>query len=328
VLERCGLRRRSWAVEWEASAIEFLLDSGFSPEMGARPLKRAIDQYLLAPLAATLVETARRKVNNFCSCAGNGRATEVEFVDPDADPPPAAVHPAPLSSLTLPIMILRPVGEPAECAALDASWAAVNAHLASPGGPSKRKNYKPNSPPPASGRAQTGTGCSPASPHRSYHRIRSNRRAPSRPPAFRRHENPARARYPPRTATPSRACWHRRRRQRRSSRRRLSGGPQPWTVRPTLRPCPGASRSRRCTASGPLAGTCRLPSILRAMVPPRSSKSAASAPGARCARKLVYISSNTPTRTIAAVPSPACTSQLARRKNLAPARRLPSAPAC
>ena len=56
MLERRGLRDREWAVEWEASALEFLLEKGFSPEMGARPLKRAIDQYLLAPLAATIVE--------------------------------------------------------------------------------------------------------------------------------------------------------------------------------------------------------------------------------------------------------------------------------
>ena len=37
VLERRGLKDRAWAVEWEASALEFLLDKGFSPEMGARP---------------------------------------------------------------------------------------------------------------------------------------------------------------------------------------------------------------------------------------------------------------------------------------------------
>ena len=56
VLERRGLKYREWAVEWEASAQDFLLEKGFSPEMGARPLKRAIDQYLIAPLAATIVE--------------------------------------------------------------------------------------------------------------------------------------------------------------------------------------------------------------------------------------------------------------------------------
>ena len=46
MLERRGLKDRAWAVEWEASALEFLLEKGFSPEMGARPLKRAIDQYV------------------------------------------------------------------------------------------------------------------------------------------------------------------------------------------------------------------------------------------------------------------------------------------
>lgn len=55
VLQRRGFKDREWAVEWEASALEFLLEKGFSPEMGARPLKRAIDQYVIAPLAATIV---------------------------------------------------------------------------------------------------------------------------------------------------------------------------------------------------------------------------------------------------------------------------------
>ena len=39
VLERRGLKDREWAVEWEASALEFLLEKGFTPEMGARPLE-------------------------------------------------------------------------------------------------------------------------------------------------------------------------------------------------------------------------------------------------------------------------------------------------
>ena len=58
LLERRGLKDRAWAIEWESSALEFLLESGFSPEMGARPLKRAIDQYVVAPLAAIIVEKA------------------------------------------------------------------------------------------------------------------------------------------------------------------------------------------------------------------------------------------------------------------------------
>ena len=49
VLQRRGFRNREWAVEWEESALEFLLDKGFTPDMGARPLRRAIEQHLLAP---------------------------------------------------------------------------------------------------------------------------------------------------------------------------------------------------------------------------------------------------------------------------------------
>ena len=51
VLERRGLRHREWAVEWESSALDFLLDKGFSPTMGARPLKRAIQRMIEDPTA-------------------------------------------------------------------------------------------------------------------------------------------------------------------------------------------------------------------------------------------------------------------------------------
>ena len=55
-LARRGLRSRPWAVEVDESAYTFLIEKGFSPELGARPLKRALEQYLLAPIAAAIVE--------------------------------------------------------------------------------------------------------------------------------------------------------------------------------------------------------------------------------------------------------------------------------
>lgn len=85
VLERRGLRNREWAVEWEDSAIEFLLDKGFSAQLGARPLKRAVDEYLLAPLAATIVEHRVPEGDQFLFVRSDGRGIQVEFVDPDAD---------------------------------------------------------------------------------------------------------------------------------------------------------------------------------------------------------------------------------------------------
>jgi ATP-dependent Clp protease ATP-binding subunit ClpC len=83
VLERRGFRQRDWAVEWEPSAIEFLLDRGFTPDLGARPLRRAIDQYLLAPLARTMVEHRVPSGEQFLFVHGDRDALAVRFVDPD-----------------------------------------------------------------------------------------------------------------------------------------------------------------------------------------------------------------------------------------------------
>jgi ATP-dependent Clp protease ATP-binding subunit ClpC len=137
--ERRGLRNRDWAVEWESSAIEFLLDKGFSPEMGARPLRRAIDQYVLAPLAASLVEHRFPEGDQFMFVRSNGKAIEVEFVDPDGSPdagPDDEAEPAPVEAgetkadTSLAAMILRPHGTADELSALMAALAAVEAKLA------------------------------------------------------------------------------------------------------------------------------------------------------------------------------------------------------
>ena len=147
VLERRGLRHREWAVEWEASALEFLLDKGFSTAMGARPLKRAIDQHLLAPLAATLVEHRFPEGDQFLFVRSDGRGLQVEFVDPDAPDQPrapidVALPPIADATITLGRMMLQPAGSAAERAALaaemtrleasftDDRWTAVEEQLA------------------------------------------------------------------------------------------------------------------------------------------------------------------------------------------------------
>ena len=58
VLERRGFRMRPWAVEWDEAAIDFLIEKGFSAELGARPLKRAVERHLLTRIATTIVERA------------------------------------------------------------------------------------------------------------------------------------------------------------------------------------------------------------------------------------------------------------------------------
>jgi ATP-dependent Clp protease ATP-binding subunit ClpC len=83
-LARRGLRSRPWAVELDDSAYAFLIEKGFSPELGARPLKRAVERYLLAPLAAAIVEQAVPDGDQFLFVtAAGGERIEVTFVDPD-----------------------------------------------------------------------------------------------------------------------------------------------------------------------------------------------------------------------------------------------------
>jgi ATP-dependent Clp protease ATP-binding subunit ClpC len=135
VLERRGLKDRAWAVEWEASALEFLLERGFSPEMGARPLKRAIEQCVIAPLAATIVERRFPEGDQFVFFRSDGRAIQAEFVDPDSDARPAAA-PAEAEAggrpPSLPTMILAPRGTATEFDALATEAAALKEALASP----------------------------------------------------------------------------------------------------------------------------------------------------------------------------------------------------
>jgi ATP-dependent Clp protease ATP-binding subunit ClpC len=132
VLDRRGLRHRDWAVEWEASALEFLLDSGFSTAMGARPLKRAIDEHLLAPLAATLVEHRYPEGDQFLFVRSDGRTLQVEFVDPNA-PADAAPRPDPdiaVAAISIARMMVQPAGSAAEAAALAAELRRVEDELA------------------------------------------------------------------------------------------------------------------------------------------------------------------------------------------------------
>ena len=85
-LARRGLRGRPWAVEVDDSAYAFLIDKGFSPELGARPLKRAVERYLLAPLAAAIVEQSVPEGDQFLFVtASDENAIDVTFVDPDAE---------------------------------------------------------------------------------------------------------------------------------------------------------------------------------------------------------------------------------------------------
>jgi len=85
VTERRGFRNRPWAVEWDEAALEFLAEKGFSAEYGARPLKRAVEHYLLAPLANAIVARTFPDGEQFLFITARDDGIEVTFVDPDAE---------------------------------------------------------------------------------------------------------------------------------------------------------------------------------------------------------------------------------------------------
>jgi ATP-dependent Clp protease ATP-binding subunit ClpC len=134
LLDRRGLKDRAWAIEWESSALEFLLEKGFSPEMGARPLKRAIDQYLVAPLAAIIVEKRFPEGEQFLFVRSDGNGIQAEFVDPDADTANAGLNAGSEqpSKSELASVILAPKGTREEFQRLQADYDDVAHTLQSP----------------------------------------------------------------------------------------------------------------------------------------------------------------------------------------------------
>ncbi len=101
VLTRRGLRTRQWAVEWDESAVEFLLEKGFTADLGARPLKRAVERYLLSPLALTIVNHQFPEGDQFLfvRSSPDAQTLDVQFVDPDA---PAKERPKSKRSMSPP----------------------------------------------------------------------------------------------------------------------------------------------------------------------------------------------------------------------------------
>ncbi len=135
LLDRRGLKDRAWAIEWELSALEFLLERGFSPEMGARPLKRAIDQYVVAPLAAIIVEKRFPEGEQFLFVRSDGNGIQAEFVDPDAEPQADgeafAAEPGVAAPSSLAAVVLAPGGSRAEYQMLQDEYADIERTLQS-----------------------------------------------------------------------------------------------------------------------------------------------------------------------------------------------------
>jgi ATP-dependent Clp protease ATP-binding subunit ClpC len=129
VLLRPGFRSREWAVEWEESAIEFLLDKGFTADMGARPLRRAIETFVLAPIAKTIVEHRHPEGDQFLFVRSDGTAIQVEFVDPDAPQASIAATETLARSLSISAVLQAPTGDDAERQFLVEQVSALSARV-------------------------------------------------------------------------------------------------------------------------------------------------------------------------------------------------------
>ena len=134
VAQRRGLRNRAWAIEWSEDAIEFLLDRGFTADLGARPLKRAIDRWFLSQLATTIVKHEYPKGDQFLFVRAEGDGLVVEFVDPDVPDrlPPAepAAKPAEVpAALQLEHVAFEPRGRPEEVVVLQREFDRILAHV-------------------------------------------------------------------------------------------------------------------------------------------------------------------------------------------------------
>ncbi|MBM4063269.1 MAG: AAA family ATPase, partial [Planctomycetes bacterium] len=131
VLQRRGLRQRPWAVEWDESALQFLLAQGYTPTLGARPLRRAIERHVLAPLAAAIVSDRTPAGDQFLFVRSDGRSVQVEFVDPDGPP---AQAPAPVVAVvaSLGTLAREAEGRLEEVAAVQREPVELQGHLDEP----------------------------------------------------------------------------------------------------------------------------------------------------------------------------------------------------
>jgi ATP-dependent Clp protease ATP-binding subunit ClpC len=116
-LGRRGLRQRPWVIEIDATATDFLLEKGFSPTLGARPLQRAIDRHLLGPMAEAVVRGELPDNEDLVFIYAKDNRLRWDPASGEM-PAVAASEPGDMPSLTLRQMALGPAGSREEIDAL------------------------------------------------------------------------------------------------------------------------------------------------------------------------------------------------------------------
>lgn len=133
--QRRGLRHRDWATIWDDSAVDFLLERGFTVDLGARPLRRAVERHLLEPLATIMAQGGNPAGDQFLFVRAEGGRLVPEFIDPDAPAVPAATGATPAAAEggaqpTPQHVLLTGHAGAGELAALVAAFEALSARIA------------------------------------------------------------------------------------------------------------------------------------------------------------------------------------------------------
>ncbi|MEZ6015565.1 MAG: AAA family ATPase [Planctomycetota bacterium] len=91
VLARSGITRRKVSVDVDPGVYAVILRRGYSPALGARPLKRAVESMLLLPIARVLAERGAQP-GACLRLRARGDAIDVSVVAPVDDAPKALAH--------------------------------------------------------------------------------------------------------------------------------------------------------------------------------------------------------------------------------------------
>ena len=93
---RDRVRERGLEMELSPEAVEFLIDKGYDPDFGARPLRRAIESYVEDPMSESMLRGTFRDKDLVRITLGNGELAfeGVTTHDPDSEPVPATTEDA------------------------------------------------------------------------------------------------------------------------------------------------------------------------------------------------------------------------------------------
>ena len=78
-------------IDLKQSAKEFLIEKGYDPQYGARPMRRAVERYLEDPLAEELLRGSVKARDTVEVVAGDGK---LSFRVPESQPQSSAPAPA------------------------------------------------------------------------------------------------------------------------------------------------------------------------------------------------------------------------------------------